>query len=231
LVAIHQENLEVVVRVKIVATADLHGSLPNVLPDGDVLVIAGDVCPLSNHERQYQARGLRAVFAVWVEVQLTRFNDVLWVAGNHDFVLQDSKKLGPSLPGTYLQDTGMWLDGIRFWGTPWTPTFGKWAFMAEEDVLEGIFSMIPEDTDVLISHGPPRFSCDRTLRTDENVGSLSLRTRIWKTGVRYVVCGHIHEGYGGSATRYATVFNVSLNTVNYNPINAPREIVLSPREG
>ena len=31
----------------------------------------------------------------------------------------------------YLEDSGVEIDGVRFWGSPWTPTFMDWAFMLE----------------------------------------------------------------------------------------------------
>lgn len=213
--------------MRIVATSDFHGYLPEDLPDGDVLAIAGDVCPLSDHRRQFQAWWLREVFAAWLDAQEERYGAVLWIAGNHDFVLQESKKLGPSLPGTYLEDSGAEIGGVRFWGSPWSPRFKEWAFMQDDaDLGSGPYALIPDDTDVLISHGPPRGCCDFTVvYAEEHVGSVALRERALEVKPRYIVCGHIHEAYGsaglGEAPDVTSIFNVSINDLNYEPTNQP----------
>ena len=57
----------------------------------------------------------------------------------------------------YLEDSGIEIDGVRFWGSPWTPNFMDWAFMLDRDeLLYQKWKAIPEHTDVLITHGPPK---------------------------------------------------------------------------
>ena len=63
--------------------------------------------------------------------------------------------------------TGWWtrpsnLDGCRFWGSPWSVPFFKWAFMRPEKELAETWAQIPDDTDVVIVHGPPKGYGDRT---------------------------------------------------------------------
>ena len=140
---------------KIVCTSDLHGTLPDDLPDGDILIIGGDICPVWDHNRQYQAAWLRTEFYPW----LASFdhNEKILIAGNHDFIIQESVKIKKELSGFvhYLEDESVTLDGIKFYGTPWVPVLARWAFYATDAELEAKAKEIPDDTQVLISHGPP----------------------------------------------------------------------------
>jgi hypothetical protein len=45
--------------------------------------------------------------------------------------------------------------GYKFYGSPYTPAFCEWAFQLNEtDAIEK-WKKIPEDTEILITHGPP----------------------------------------------------------------------------
>lgn len=55
-----------------------------------------------------------------------------------------------------VPDSGITIDGVRFYGSPWTPEFYGWGFNAERgDEIAAIWRRIPTETDVLITHGPP----------------------------------------------------------------------------
>lgn len=205
---------------KIVCTSDWHGQTPTDLPPGDILVIGGDVCPVWDHDRRYQANWLKGHFRSFLEE--LAYEEIIFIAGNHDFILQESDRVERWFPGFhYLQDKALTIGGIKFYGTPWTPTFGNWAFMCDETMLDVIFSRVPLGVDVLISHGPPHGACDLTLNWgNEHVGSRALKRTIEQKGPRYVVCGHIHEGYGQDYIGETEVLNVSLMDLDYNPVNA-----------
>ena len=56
----------------------------------------------------------------------------------------------------YLQDSGVEIEGFKLWGIPWTPKFYNWAFMKNKGGEIGVVvNKIPNDTDILITHGPP----------------------------------------------------------------------------
>lgn len=212
--------------MRVVCTSDLHGTTPVDLPEGDVLVIAGDVCPVWDHDRAYQANWLKGHFREWLLDQPHSYKIV--VGGNHDFVLQSTPKgvvQGWFDGAFYLQDDAVNIMGTLFYGTPWSTKFGKWAFMEEDDDLEIIYSVIPEETDVLISHGPPGGACDYTL-TGHVTGSWSLRDRIQEVKPELVVCGHIHEAYGVEYIDSIPVWNVAFMNVDYKPTNEPMVIDL-----
>jgi Icc-related predicted phosphoesterase len=176
---------------RLVAVADLHGHLPLDLPAGDVLVIAGDVCPLADHSVPFQADWLREVFYGWMEA--LPHPEVVWIAGNHDFVCED-EAWRPQGRGAYLFDEGTTAAGLSFHGTPWVPNLRGWAFYGDDETRRAKAALIPQ-VDVLISHGPPRGAGDRLAGGGE-VGCRFLAERIEAAPPRLCLFGHIHEGYG-----------------------------------
>ena len=84
---------------------------------------------------------------------------------------------------------------IKIWGSPYTPEFMNWAFMGTPSVLTGIWAHIPENLDILITHGPPFRIMDRTMDGFE-VGCPHLLKRVRMIQPKYHIFGHIHEGYG-----------------------------------
>ena len=84
---------------------------------------------------------------------------------------------------------------FHFQGTPWQPEFGGWAFnlkRGEECVKK--WNLIPEDTDVLITHGPPLGFGD-LCSTGIRAGCVDLLQSVQnRVKPKYHVYGHIHEG-------------------------------------
>ncbi len=144
---------------------------------------------------------------------------ILLVAGNHDFLFDDPRRWRDSLPAkvTYLLDEAFEIDGVRFWGTPWSTYLEGWVFMDHEERLAERWAAIVPDTDVLIVHGPPFLSLDRTAPQfgSIHVGSPSLRVWIEQHQPRAVVCGHIHEEFGVDRIGSTTVYNVSYLDASY----------------
>ena len=103
--------------------------------DVDLLIIAGDVCPTGDHSLNYQERWCRAVLRPWL-YSITC--PVIGVGVNHDFVFQHRPWVAKSLPWIYLEDEMIITRGVEIYGTPWTPEFGRWAFVAPEAVLADI---------------------------------------------------------------------------------------------
>jgi Icc-related predicted phosphoesterase len=204
--------------MKIVAFADTHGQHAQVeLPKGDVLVFAGDAC-------KYGSRDEMIDFLEWFSSH--RNAEKIVVAGNHDMCVEKY----PSFMArkcayygiTYLQDDGCYIDGIKFWGTPWTPQFGNWAFMTDRLRLAEIFGKIRPDTDVVISHGPPRGRKDYAVFGDEHVGSPELLGAVSRVAASLHIFGHIHESYGWETGMRGEIYaNVSLVDEYYKMVNKP----------
>jgi len=139
--------------MRLVCISDLHSYYLGSIPDGDVLIIAGDIC--SNGNR----------------LEIVNYDDffgdlphphTLIIAGNHDWPFvylnkEQKHKLFKYAP--YLEAEGVEIDGVKFWGSPWQPTYLDWAFnLSPGPKLAEVWAKIPSATDVLITHGPPRHS-------------------------------------------------------------------------
>jgi Icc-related predicted phosphoesterase len=197
----------------IAATADLHGFLPEV-PPCDLLLIAGDLCGPSAIERQFV--WLKSTFAKWLlEVPAV---EVVGIAGNHDWIFEKAPDRVPDLRWHYLQDSGIELFGLKIYGTPWQPRFCDWAFNLDEPELDRWFAKIPDDTDILLTHGPA-LGLGGLCIDDHEAGSPSLLKHLERVQPRLHLCGHIHEGYGEYRVGKTISANVSYVDVNYRPVN------------
>lgn len=175
--------------MRIVFIADTHGLTDLEIPECDVLVHAGDITR-TGHIDEVQR------MAAWLGSQPARTK--IAIAGNHDraFAVAPTRAQGIMAKEgiTYLEDSGTEVDGVSFWGTPWTPTFGSWSFMEDEAELAERWASIPE-VDVLISHGPPRGVHDMTSR-GVRAGSFAMLDVLQRASARIIACGHIHESHG-----------------------------------
>ncbi len=186
------------------------------VPDCDVLVHAGDVTQLgAGHKLE--------AFDHWCASLPLDRSRILVCAGNHDFCLERDPQLAErALPNcTYLFDESAVIDGVKFYASPWQPRFFDWAFNLDRGGLElkEKWAQIPDDTDVLITHGPPHGLGDVTF-TGEHTGCELLLERIREVKPKIHVCGHIHEGYGIYKTDFRTVVvNASVCDALYEPTN------------
>jgi Icc-related predicted phosphoesterase len=213
--------------MRLVLTSDLHGFLPPV-QTCDVLLIAGDVCPIQNHKLDFQADWLKWEFIPWLRRAPAR--QKIFIAGNHDFIFYEQPNFIYEMdwPGIYLRDEGCEFEGIHFWGSPWANELPGWPFTAPEEELQRYWDRIPTETQVLMVHGPPLGYGDviigRRTGDELHVGSRSLDETLARLpNLKLMVFGHIHEGAG--VYRHAsglTLVNAALMDVSYNPVNMPR---------
>lgn len=190
--------------MRIVCVSDTHGIEPlPTIPPCDLLLHAGDVedVHLYRHDSSSQQRYLERVFAPWLDAAPARHK--VGIAGNHDFLGLSEPKVLDGLPWTYLCDETVEIEGLKIHGSPWTPVFFDWAFMLPEDELVAKWALVPDDCDILLTHGPAYGLGDRvtnglgTASRDPHQGSHSLRAVVeTHQALRLHVFGHIHEGYG-----------------------------------
>jgi Icc-related predicted phosphoesterase len=215
--------------------SDLHGFYPE-LEGGDLLIIAGDILrsgesliELLDFEKEY------------LRFKKNKYKKIILVAGNHDCILQEEKDYGYTWPYcSYLCDSGTEFEGLKIWGSPWTLSFKGLnpacaAFTGAEDEIVKKFELIPDDTDILITHGPPIHTFDYSDIYQESVGSKSLYKRVCEIKPKLHVFGHIHEAYGQGARLWypheeggrKTIFvNAAHCNEYYQPVNKPIRIVL-----
>jgi len=184
------------------------------IPDGDILIHAGD---LTNWGKSEDLQS----FNNWLG--LLSHKHKLVIAGNHDFCLENEPQASAAILThcTYLCDTSITLYGIKFYGSPWQPEFCHLAFNLDRGPqIKAKWDLIPRDTDVLITHGPPFGYGDRT-NQDETVGCLDLLTAVRLVQPKLHVFGHIHEGYGQYQNDHTIFINACSCNMNYQPINPP----------
>lgn len=213
--------------MNIVAISDMHGVLP-AIPPCDLLLIAGDICPVQNHNIAFQAEWLNSVFRRWLES--VPCQQIIGVAGNHDFVFEKAPETVPNdLRWTYLQDSETEWNGWHIYGSPWQPWFFDWAFNASDEQLEQNWAKVPEHTDILVCHGPPHGFGDGVMQNGgkiTNEGCRHLRQRIEMVQPKLVVFGHIHEGRGQWQTSSTILANVSILDIHYRPVHIPWTVSL-----
>lgn len=125
---------------------------------------------------------------------------------------------------TYLEDSECCLHGTgtKVWGSPWQPEFCDWAFNLEKpEELREKWDMIPDDTDVLITHGPPYGILDKNDMGGHCGCREMLKTIQERVRPRVHIFGHIHEGYGSYFDGTTLFVNASTCTVDYDAENAP----------
>lgn len=196
--------------MKIIVTSDTHGMHGFArMPEGGILVHAGDIT------RHGEKREL-IEFNAWLGTLY--YEHILVIAGNHDFCIEnDLEGSREALSNAVLlHDEEIVIDGLKFYGSPWQPVFYDFAFnLPRGEPLRRKWAMIPEDTDVLITHGPPLGHGDETT-IGENVGCEDLLNRLRTIEPRAHVFGHIHEGQGITCEGETQCINASLVDVNFD---------------
>jgi len=179
---------------KIVCISDTHNKHNElIIPECQILLHAGD----------FSGRGSIADtknFLEWFSKQPAKYK--VFCSGNHDMMDYENPKLFEEIlkeyPGViYLRDEGVELDGVKIWGRPWTPTFYDWGFMCDRGSPKMLssLSIIPSDTDILLTHGPAAGILDVT-NTGESVGCYDLLNELERIKPKVMVFGHIHHSSG-----------------------------------
>ena len=189
------------------------------IPEGDCLIFCGD---MSYRGDLSEIRD----FALFLQ-NLPHKHKIV-IAGNHDFSFEDERKdqaeeLVKSSGAIYLNDSGTQISEIKFWGSPIQPYFHNWAFNRERgEEIKNHWDLIPLDTDVLITHGPPKGILDKTKRGEE-AGCEELLKKVLEVNPKIHAFGHIHEGYGVLKQNEIIFINASNLNFRYQYTNPPIE--------
>lgn len=215
--------------MKITCISDTHNQHNNIpskyLTGGDCIIHSGDV----------SGRGSR----VEVEAFLAWYNELpythkILIAGNHDFFFEEAPEYEieavlakyPNI--TYLNDSGVEIEGLKIWGSPVQPWFYSWAFNRKGTDICPHWDLIPLDTDILITHGPAKGYLDLTLHGDVTGCPYLLEKISELTNLKLFVHGHIHEAYGRVDFPDGGVFlNASVLNARYVMSNLPHEIEIT----
>jgi len=189
-------------------------SLLNIPENIDIAIFSGDC---SNPRDPYKNEHEVLEFLDWYKELPIKYK--IFIAGNHDSSIE--KRLVDGLligcKGIiYLENSDVTIEGLKIWGSPYTPTFSDWSFMKKRDKLHDLWQTIPEDSDIVIVHGPPRGILDFSYNREgilENCGCTALKKRMLNIEPKLMCFGHIHNcddiinaGYT-KLSEYRTIFS------------------------
>lgn len=124
----------------------------------------------------------------------------IFVAGNHDLSIEKNRVKRSDFTDKgiiYLENEDIVIEGIKIWGSPVTPAFGLgWAWNRSREKINKIWEHIPDDVDILVTHGPPKGILDLTYDLNNELklcGCSALDKRIEKIKPKMVLFGHIHD--------------------------------------
>lgn len=217
--------------MKCIAVSDIH-CREVVTEQADLLLVAGDISMTG-------AKAELNWYCDWLIRQPQKYK--VWIAGNHELGLEANPGLAMRLAETtgtiYLEDSGCEIEGIKIWGSPVTPWFMDWAYNRSRGrEIATHWQKIPEGQDILLSHGPP-YGFRDTLDNGELVGCEELLNTIkyqLNSPPQYLICGHIHCGYGQETLvredgKAVSIINASVCDEAYKASNAPVVFTIEPQ--
>ncbi|KAI9368899.1 Metallo-dependent phosphatase-like protein [Aspergillus egyptiacus] len=209
-------------KTRIVCVSDTHGYTPSEagfrLPAGDVLIHAGDltnqgskselqktidwivaadyevkivVCgnhditldePFYSQNKQHfhnkQPQDPRECLDI-----LTRTSPSLILLRHESALIRLTKANGPQTV-------------FKVFGSPYSQRSGNgnWAFLYGSDKASEVWQSIPLDADIVVTHTPPRYHCDKA--AGAAMGCAGLHRRLNRVRPCLAVCGHLHEARG-----------------------------------
>lgn len=213
------------IALKIVVISDTHNSHNSLtIPECDILIHAGDE---SYRGTECEIRN----FAKWFDKQNAKH--LVWIPGNHSLGFEANYPLSldwiksESSRTNVLLNSNVIVEGIRIHGSPVTPWFHDWSY----NVIRGLaikkyWDMIPVDTSIVVTHGPPFGILDKLSRNGANVGCKDLMDAMLRVKPKVHCFGHIHEGYGRQQFGDTLYLNASIMDEHYDPVNLPHEFEL-----
>jgi Icc-related predicted phosphoesterase len=184
------------------------------VPDGDILIHAGDFTMFS------ESLDVVVDFNDWLGELPHRYKIV--VPGNHEFFLEaDPSDRSLLSNATLLINEGVEIEGLRLWGSPVTPMYGGAFGMSSAKDRRRLYGQIPQDIDVLISHGPPFGILDTAPISGLHEGCHELLDAVLQVSPYLHVFGHIHTAYGIFRTEHTTFVNASRLGLHDDPDKAP----------
>ena len=218
---------------RVVCISDTHNQHEKIkLVDGNIIVCTGDITGTGTNKQIME-------FLNWYSE--LNYEYKILIAGNHDWGFEKKpgkyERICKELGIIYLNDNGCSIKGINFWGSPVQPAFCNWAFnrarslnssldfMDKEDFgknpIKSHWDQIPNDIDVLLTHGPPRGILDECY--ERSVGCDLLRDKVFEIKPRLHVFGHIHECRGEKFIDDIRFINASCLDGKYVPYAMDRD--------
>lgn len=112
---------------------------------------------------------------------------------------------------TYLENESIEIQGIKFYGSPMMTEGPRMAFRTTDDP-DKVWSAIPDDIDVLITHIPPYGILD------QDYGCKGLIKKVKEIKPKVHCFGHIHAWNGTKKVDDIQFINCACE---WEPLNAP----------
>lgn len=205
-------------------THNKHSQVTGDMLDGQLVIHAGDISSMG-YEHEIED------FCRWYDK--LNYDHKVFIAGNHDWGFQDNVERTNQILNSfktidYLQDDWIKVGDdekmVKIYGTPWQPEFYNWAFNLPKNGIElaAKWEAIPEDTDILVTHGPAFGILDTVIGIrNDNLGCELLTKRIEIVKPKIHVCGHIHTGYGYVFKDGTHFFNAAVLNEDYRFAQRP----------
>lgn len=227
--------------MKIVHISDSHGKHNDiVVPECDLLLHTGDIGGRTTQQEVSD-------FLKWFEIQPA--SKKVFIGGNHDIVLDKNyyntlKDSGKHTEADlhrqhwyntmveidsyreknviYLNNTDYVYDGLKIYGSPYSPSFHRdyWVFNADRgNEIKNIWGRIPSDVDILLTHTPPYGILDNLGECadpgeDPHAGCGDLLQVIQKRlkQLKLHCFGHIHQNLRNGEFNYGVICHNITNT-------------------
>ncbi len=199
--------------MRLVLLSDTHNKHRKLkVPDGDILIHAGDAGWSGTKEEL-------VAFATWFS-KLPHKHKV-FVAGNHDNVLETDNDILASRGIVELRYNSVDIEGLTIYGGPFYTVpdkrlyriSEKWAaFKISETWAEHAFSEAPDKLDILVTHRPPYGILDYIPQDGEHGGSKAILAYALRAKPTLSVHGHVHEGRGEKRVGETTFINAACHT-------------------
>lgn len=201
--------------MKVTCISDTHSNYFNTenIESCDLLIHAGDL-------EAWNENSLHK-FIKWYNSFDSKYK--VCIAGNHDKFIYENNALAKQIFKEnniiYLENSMIEIEEIKIWGSPITPVFFNWYFMAERgDAIKKYWDAIPENIDILLTHGPAYGILDyvsNTYNVDHHAGCEELLKAVERIKVKYHIFGHIHSSNGKYQTKDTTFINASVLDEDY----------------
>ena len=166
------------------------------IPEGiDMVIFSGDC---SNPRDPYNNEPEVRRFIDWFSTLPIEYK--IFVAGNHDTSIEKKLVTNQDFLSNgiiYLENEHIIIEGIKIFGSPYTPQFGQWSFMKARHKLDALWqNAIDDDADIIVVHGPPKGCLDLSYDRSGNLGfcgDKSLLNRVFQVKPKLMLFGHIHN--------------------------------------
>ena len=201
--------------MKAVVLSDNHTDYDFETPEGDLLIHCGDFTFHGNPKEMEK-------FKNYLKEQ--EHEHKLFIFGNHEKVDKEitywREYLEDGTGAKCIHEKEHEINGLKFFGSSYTPQFMNWGFMQDEETRERYWKHMLDDMDVLVTHGPPKGIMDK-IESGISIGCEYLREFVDRVKPKYHFFGHNHAGAGVTVSNGTLFVNSAILTESYRKFRPP----------